>query len=143
MLCTYSMKHACVHTGILSSNNAHHFFQLKKKKIYNLYKDPTGEHIFTKATSTSQMESQAVRGKVVTLERKIQDLQSQLAGFQAKVSCLQKPRVHFWSAGGRLLLINKIYGKYRFSCYTFADLTQSESAYLGKGEHRLSLLTGH
>eukprot|EP00731_Ephydatia_muelleri_P025734 Em0017g817a len=53
-------------------------------KIYNLYKDPTGEHIFTKATSTSQMESQAVRGKVVTLERKIQDLQSQLAGFQAK-----------------------------------------------------------
>ena len=66
-----------------------------------------GEHIFTKATSTSQMESQAVCGKVVTLERKIQDLQSQLAGLQAKVSCFQKPRVHFWSAGGRLLLINK------------------------------------
>ena len=55
-------------------------------KVYNLYKDPTGEHIFSKATSSSHIESQAVRGKVVTLERKIQDLQSQLAGLQAKAT---------------------------------------------------------
>lgn len=55
-------------------------------KVYNLYKDPTGEHIFTKATSSSQVESQAVRGKVLTLERRIQDLQSQLSGLQAQTT---------------------------------------------------------
>ena len=58
-------------------------------KVYNLYKDPKGEHIFTKASSSSVLESQAIRGKVLTLERKIQDLQAQLTGLnKAKVILL-------------------------------------------------------